>query len=205
MSNQEKEKFTPLDLLKNSDFISYFKRTKKFKEIFVSPEAFYSYAFSGIVSALLVWMFKIDPKKFIDFANDFVGVLIGGYFGLLGFIIGAVAIILGLINNLMINNMQKIDKFSSFINLCFMYAFTALQNLWVIAELILIKIIVNIPLELITDLKSTKEIVATFFIFFILVHLPTFNLIYATYLVKVSLELLFIKYLVEERFKKPQE
>lgn len=198
-SNKEnKPKVTPLDLLKNPDFISYFKTTKKYREIFIGHDAYYSYIFSLILSILLIIIYKIDVLHLIKFLNDFVGILIGGYFGLLGFIIGAVAIILGLINNQMIDNMQKLDRFDSFVKLCFMFAFTALLNLWVIAELVVLKVVVNMPLSIIPYPENFLGSMFLFICIFLLVHLPSFTIIYATYLVKVSLELLFIKYLVEK-------
>lgn len=198
MSDQKDESITPLSLLENSNYISYFKLTGKLRELLLSIEAAYSLSFSSIISFFLTWMFKEDPEKFIKFINDFLNVLIGGYFGLLGFIVGAVAIILGLISNKFIDKMQQIDAFNNFLNLCFMYAFAALQNLWVLAELVLIKVIINMPLDFIMTIDVFWQSIVVFFVFLFLLHLPSFNLVYSTYLVKVSLELLFLKYVVEK-------
>lgn len=196
--SSEIEDLNPEDLLDNPSFFKYFKETMKHRELYWSLEALYSISFSLIMASVLIWMFKIDPNHFAKFINDLINILIGGYFGLLGFIIGAIAIILGLINHKLIDNMRRIKKFREFISLCFMFALTALVNLWVIAELVILKVVVNMPLEFITDLGTSCEMFLALIFLALLIHLPAFTLIYATYLVKVSLELLFIKYVAEE-------
>jgi len=196
--NSEREDLNPEDLLDKPSFLKYFKETKKHRELYWSLEALYSICFSLVMASILIWMYKIDSNHFAKFIDDLIDILIGGYFGLLGFIIGAIAIILGLINHKLINNMRRVKTFREFISLCFMFALTALVNLWVIAELVLLKVIINMPLEFITDLRTTYEMFLALVFLSLLIHLPAFTLIYATYLVKVSLELLFIKYVAEE-------
>ena len=202
MSDQKDRPITPLTILSKSNYKSYFKLTGKFREVYWGPEAFYTVVYSSIISFLLTWMFKEDQKIFIKFLNDFLNVLIGGYFGLLGFIIGAVAIILGLISHNFIDKIQKIKAFDELLNLCFMFAFAALQNLWVLGELILIKVIINMPLDIFFTVTNLWGGLLVYISFLLLLHMPTFNLIYSTYLVKVSLELLFLKYVVEKHKKK---
>ncbi|MFG0234831.1 hypothetical protein [Brevibacillus porteri] len=118
------------------------KRTKKYKDLYQSKEAFVSLLISFITVFFLlhvllnkntidffIWFHltaedKVYIENTINLLRSLLPTIIGGYFSLLGFLVGALAIITGTLGNKVMSNIVDDGKIKHMMSIIFNFYFS---------------------------------------------------------------------------------
>lgn len=139
-NSKEDENSEPnLEYFANNDrFIDYIRATKMYQEIWNSKEGIISVVVALIVSFFLIYIFAFIPKfNPTDNLLNILGIIIGGAFGLLGFLVGGMALIVGSISDEMIDIVDKGGQFKSLLSIIFRFYYDGV----LIAMLIIVSFI----------------------------------------------------------------
>lgn len=175
----------------NSGYIKLLKNTKKYKEFYYGPEALMAFLLSIVVSIIFIKIFKdIDNNKFNEMIRNVLMNLSIALIGMLGFIVGGLAILSGTIPNKIIKKIEKENKIKSLIGIFFSFYF--------IGSLIGISICGFLTMYLLTyiDLPINDKYVGT--ISFIFSYLFTFNIFYAIALLGTCIKIFMVNYRFSE-------
>jgi hypothetical protein len=106
---------------KNS-FFDFLKNTDTHKDLYWSKEAFFCLILSCFVTYLLFSLISISPtEQTSEQLRNLLGILIGALVGLLGFVIGGLALIVGSIGKKMIDFISSKEQFSELLGIVFRF------------------------------------------------------------------------------------
>ena len=106
---------------KNS-FFDFLKNTDTFKDIYWSKEALVCLILSCLVTYVLYSLISISPtEQTSEQLRDLLGILIGSLVGLLGFVIGGLALFVGSIGKKMIDFISSQEQFSELLGIVFRF------------------------------------------------------------------------------------
>lgn len=188
----KKDKISIEDFYKKNSFIDMLLTSKKYKDLYWSKEAFISLLLSLITTALIFFM--TDAPNFIDKIFNVLSIIIGGMFGLLGFTIGGLALIVGSIGIEIIQKINKLNKFKSLLSIVFMFYFVGAITGVAIVLLFLSYLILCLPFAF--DLHIFLVIT------FIDGYLCYFTLIYSVMLLGSCIRLMILNYFYSDKFNK---
>lgn len=106
--------------LTHDRFRDYFCETKMYKEVYQSKESWISIIIGGMVTYFTIFIVLpvINPTN--NFLN-LLTIIVGGAFGLLGFLIGGMALIVGSISDRMINIIDEGKAFDQLLAIIFRF------------------------------------------------------------------------------------
>lgn len=113
--------------LEHDRLLDYLKASKTYREIYSSKEGILSLALSCIITAYILILVIGFPK--LNITNKLTNVLeviLGGGFGLLGFLVGGMAIIVGSIDQSTITIIDKAGKYKSLLSIVFRFYYDGL-------------------------------------------------------------------------------
>ena len=106
---------------KNS-FFDFLKNTDTYKDIYWYKEALFCLILSCLVTYMLYSLISISPtEQTSEQLRDLLGILIGSLVGLLGFVIGGLALIVGSIGKKMIDFISSQEQFSELLGIVFRF------------------------------------------------------------------------------------
>lgn len=109
---------------KHNRFLSLLKTSQKWKDLLLRKEAFVAAILSIISVAILFNIYKtLETTEFIGLMSGVVLELSSALIGLLGFMVGGIAIISGTISNKIMKNIDEEGKFKHLINIVFAFYF----------------------------------------------------------------------------------
>lgn len=191
-NNHEKEDYDINYYMKNSRFFHLLKATKKYEDIYKSKEALLSLVLTIITIGTLSFSY-INEEIFImqqDKLLDFVGIIIGGMFGLLGFLIGGLALIVGSIAPKIMEKINDNGKFNSLVKIVFVFYLDGMLIFATIVLMVITYIVLLSPFEY------------SFLIFLIMgsvnSYLFYYSLISSVMLMGTCIRLMFLNYLYNE-------
>lgn len=175
-------------------YFDMLKSTKVYKDIYWSKECFFSILFT----ILILFLFKNMPiesftKELSDKLSDLLGVLIGSIFGMLGFVIGGLALIVGSIGKKMIDKINNDEKFNSLLGIIFRFYF--------VGSILALTALTQIFTYIILMFPSEFEKKLTCFLIFINSYLFIFSLISSVMLMGSCIRLMILQYYYEEEDK----
>ena len=124
--------------LEHDRLLDYLKASKTYREIYSSKEGFMSLILSCLITAYIIILVTNFPK--LNITNKMMsvlGIILSGGFGLLGFLVGGMAIIVGSIDQSTITIIDKAGKYESLLSIVFRFYYDGL----IIGILIIISII----------------------------------------------------------------
>jgi len=124
--------------LEHDRLLDYLKASKTYREIYSSKEGFMSLILSCLITAYIIILVTNFPK--LNITNKMMsvlGIILSGGFGLLGFLVGGMAIIVGSIDQSTITIIDKAGKYKSLLSIVFRFYYDGL----IIGILIIISII----------------------------------------------------------------
>lgn len=178
---------TSKDFLKKDRFLDYLKATKMYKEILLSKEGAISLCFSIITCIYFFYLQKSIPSnELCNALFAILGIIISGGFGLLGFLVGGLGILIGSISDNMISLIDKNDKFVPLLGIIFRFYYDGT----ILAALIVICVIdyafLLIPSALNVLLFSFMSIVTS--------YLFLYALLVSVMLLGTSIRLLLLRH-----------
>lgn len=125
MENPEKNKGKKIEYFyDNNSFFDFLKNTDTHRDLYRSKEAFFCFLFSCIITYVLSLLIRDFPtEQTSEQLRELLGILIGSLVGLLGFVIGGLALIVGSIGRKMIKFINSQDQFSELLGIVFRFYF----------------------------------------------------------------------------------
>jgi hypothetical protein len=182
---------------KNNRFLKLFLETKKYKDILLSKEAFFSLAFSILISTLLIINLDLahantQPNEFQEFMSSIKSIILtilGGFFSLLGFTIGGLALLTGTIGKNVIIRINQKKKIDSLISIIFNFYFSGMLNGLSVFILIIDYIIILFPKQI----NFTLFIVMTTFSSYLVI----FSILYSVLLLGTCIRIFLLRFYYE--------
>lgn len=178
------EKVSIEDFIEANRFKDLLLATKKYEDLFWSKEAIVSCVLSLCTTYLMFLM--TESSDFIENISNILSILIGGMFGLLGFIIGGLALIVGSIGFEIIKKINDLEKFNSLLSIIFMFYFVGAINGLAIVLLFFSYLTISLPLPF----NLNIFLIATLFVSYICY----FTLIYSVMLLGTCIRLMLLNY-----------
>lgn len=108
--------------LQHDRFINFLKSTKLYKGIYLSKEGIISLLFSSIVTAYIYFLISNFTKINITISlKEILRIILGGSFGMLGFLISGLAIITSCFDQKMISIIDKAQKYRHLLAIVFQF------------------------------------------------------------------------------------
>ena len=124
--------------LEHDRFLDFLKAKKTYKEIYSSKEGKLSITLSFLITFYILELVIDFPKLNITYKlTNILGIILGGGFGLLGFLVGGMAIIVGSIDQSTITIIDKDGKYENLLSIIFRFYYDGV----IIGLLIIISII----------------------------------------------------------------
>lgn len=112
------------DILLNDRFSDYLRETRPYKEMYSSKEGITAIVLAVIsASALTLNAHLVSADTFTNSVYILLSLTLGGTFGLLGFLVGGLGILIGSISDEMIDIIDKGRKFKSLLSIVFRFYF----------------------------------------------------------------------------------
>ncbi|MEQ7028504.1 hypothetical protein [Enterococcus gallinarum] len=122
MENPERNKGKIEFYYTNNSFCDFLKNTETYKDLYWSKEAFFCFLFSCVITyVLLSFICESPTEQTSEQLRDLLAILIGSLVGLLGFVIGGLALIVGSIGKKMIEFVSSQDQFSELLGIIFRF------------------------------------------------------------------------------------
>lgn len=171
---------------KKNRFLSLFFDTKKYKDLFLSKEALGSFLISALMSLLIYKVYNYSFEKWESLNETLINIMLPGLLGLLGFIIGGMAIMTGGFTKNVLKNINEENKFNNLINIMFeFYMCAALIGIAIV--LLLIEIIL-----LYTNFMANE--ILMILLTFVSSYIVIFTLIYSIMLTGTCLRVILLIY-----------
>ena len=190
------EKKKSEDFLTADRFLDYLKATKVYKEIWSSKEGIISAVLSIFMMFFLGFIFTCIPKyNPTEDLLSVLGIIISGSFGLLGFLVGGMALIVGSISDDMLDIIDKGEQFPALLSIVFRFYYDGA----IIGLLILVSLVSYFMLML--PMLYRKFFV--YFLGFINSYLFFYTLLLSVMLLGTSIRLMILRHaLVKKNQKK---
>ncbi|MBF7081867.1 hypothetical protein IT084_02615 [Desulfallas sp. Bu1-1] len=175
---------------KKNRFINLIFTSKKWRDLIKSKEAFVSLVLAIIFSMIIREIYQTNStQNFCSLIGMALLTLSAGLLGVLGFLVGGLAIISGTISNKILKNINTEDKFDHLINIVFVFYFNgALVGFTLVLFL-------SLYLSLYTNWSISE--LKVFIISLIINYFFWFTIIYAVMLLGTCLRLLVLTYKFE--------
>ncbi|HAP4420333.1 TPA: hypothetical protein IUW16_000764 [Enterococcus faecalis] len=168
-------------------YIDFLINTKTYKDLYSSKEALFSTFFAIIVILFINNIIFFNPQEeTTERLLNFVGVLIGSVVGLLGFVIGGLALIVSSIGIELIETVDNANKFDSLMSIIFRFYFVGS----VLGLTVIIQIITFLILLTSYDFNFWLTLVLVFFNSFFFI----FSLIASIMLMGSCIRLMILQY-----------
>ncbi|GAB6254512.1 hypothetical protein [Peribacillus sp. N1] len=187
---------------RNNRFFDLLFNTGKLKDLLWSKEAFVSLFFSITLTLLLAYLgITNNPVKgtnsIIPVLNTLYPIIIGGLFGILGFIIGGLAIITGTISVELLTKIIDKNQLKELMSIIFNFYFSgAVTGLTVILA-ILTSVVTSLQIPFEWYLFIPWSIVLSYFV--------VFSIIYSIMLLGTCIRILLLKYFILKNDKKSDD
>lgn len=113
--------------LKHDRLLDYLYASKTYQEIYSSKEGILSLTLSFLITGYILILVVEFPKLNISYKlTNVLEVILGGSFGLLGFLVGGMAIIVGSIDQSTITIIDKAGKYESLLSIVFRFYYDGL-------------------------------------------------------------------------------
>lgn len=173
--------------VENTRFVNLLITTRKYKDFFWSIEALLSLIMSAIACLIFYFFIKsVEFSEVISVSREILINLFSALIGMLGFIIGGLAILTGTISNKVMRELNKLKKIKSLIGILYSFYFTGF--------IIGVTILVSISVYLLSFVPSTYFLQITFVWVFIIGYLFSFSIIYSIALLGSCLRVMLINY-----------
>ena len=108
--------------LENDRFLDYLQKTHMYRETYASKEGIASVLLAIVSACYLVFAEHLVSGEVLSAAlQTLLGIIIGGGFGLLGFLVGGLGILIGSISDKVISIVDKANKFESLLGIIFRF------------------------------------------------------------------------------------
>lgn len=183
------------DFLTADRFLDYLKATGIYKELWKSKEGIISAVLAVFTMLFLGFIFTSIPKynPTEDLLN-ILGIIVGGAFGLLGFLVGGMALIVGSISDDILDIIDSGEKFPALLSIVFRFYYDGA----IIGLLILVSLVSYFMLMI--PMPYSKLLV--YFFGFINSYLFIYTLLLSVMLLGASIRLMVLRHtLVKTRQK----
>lgn len=183
------------DFLTADRFLDYLKATGIYKELWKSKEGIISAVLAVFTMLFLGFIFTSIPKynPTEDLLN-ILGIIVGGAFGLLGFLVGGMALIVGSISDDILDIIDSGEKFPALLSIVFRFYYDGA----IIGLLILVSLVSYFMLMI--PMSYSKLLV--YFFGFINSYLFIYTLLLSVMLLGTSIRLMVLRHtLVKTRQK----
>lgn len=183
------------DFLTADRFLDYLKATGIYKELWKSKEGIISAVLAVFTMLFLGFIFTSIPKynPTEDLLN-ILGIIVGGAFGLLGFLVGGMALIVGSISDDILDIIDSGEKFPALLSIVFRFYYDGA----IIGLLILVSLVSYFMLMI--PMSYSKLLV--YFFGFINSYLFIYTLLLSVMLLGTSIRLMVLRHtLIKTRQK----
>lgn len=172
-------------------FLDLLIKTRKYRDLIWSKEAFFCAVISIVITSIAVCIIDNNEPigkvhQIIPIAQSLLTLIIGGFFSLLGFIIGGLALITGTISERVIREVDKEGNIEELISVIFNFYFSGM-----VTGLTLVFTIMN---YLITFIQLPFNFPVFLVATFILVYMIVFSIVYAVMLLGTCIRILLLRY-----------
>lgn len=186
-SNEGKKLVSYYFNTKNTKFIHLLRITSKWTELYKSEEAKLSICISFISSAIWLYIFNtVEIEVFNEIIRNITSSIFSTLIGMLGFIIGGLAILTGTITNKVVNKINKKHMVDNLIGILFSFYFIGL--------FIGIAIFSFILMYLLSYPEIEASNVSVSIISFVLSYLLSFSIIYSIAQLGTCLRIFLVSY-----------
>lgn len=175
----------------NNRYFDYLINTKTYKDFYKSKEAIFSLLFAVITTVMINMLISSLPaSEMNEKIIDLLTLSIGSMVGLLGFIIGGLALIVGSIGKKMMNAIDNSGNFKELLGIIFRFYF--------IGSILGASIVINIFTYLIVLFPYCFNKYLSFLLIIINSYLFFFSLISSIMLMGSCIRLMTLQYAIEE-------
>lgn len=173
--------------LQHDRFINFLKSTKLYKGIYLSKEGIISLLLSSIVTAYIYFLISNFTKINITISlKEILRIILGGSFGLLGFLISGLAIITSCFDPKMISIIDKAQKYRHLLAIVFQFYYDGF--------IIGVLIIVSLSNYFLLFLPFNLNVVWLILLTFVNSYLFFYALIVTIMLLGTTIRLMNLKY-----------
>ena len=190
MRTQEENKERIEYYYSKNRYIDFLLNTKTYRDIFWSKECLVSF----IVSVLIMLLFYLMPLNIYDHEfsqklSDLLGILIGSIVGLLGFVIGGLALIVGSIGKKMIDKISNENSITELLGIIFRFYY--------IGSILAFTVLIHILTYIILFYPYSFNVILTMCLFFLNSYLFIFSLVSSVMLMGSCIRLMILQYYFE--------
>lgn len=171
-------------------YVDFLLNTKTYRDIFWSKECLVSF----IVSILIMLLFCLIPLNIYDHEfsqklSDLLGILIGSIVGLLGFVIGGLALIVGSIGKKMIDKISNGNSITELLGIIFRFYY--------IGSILAFTVLIHILTYIILFYPYNFNVILTMCLIFLNSYLFIFSLVSSVMLMGSCIRLMILQYYFE--------
>lgn len=168
-------------------FLNLLRDTKKYTDLWKSKNAFLCFLLSIAMTIMFFYMYENAPlDNLLEVVRVILITIAGGFFSLLGLIIGGLALITASIGNDLIDEIKKVNKVEEIMSVIFNFYFSGVITGLTLIGSVIAYIVTFLPMEF-------KPIL--FFVWcFIHAYMITFSVIYSVMLLGTCIRIFLLRY-----------
>ena len=162
------------DYYHTNSFFSLLKDTKKYRELYCSKEAVWSFGLSIVFASIIMFLYDSMPNdRMREILQNVLFMLIPGLIGLLGFLITGLAMTASIIELKVIQEIDKSGKIRSLVEILFSFYFEAAMIGVNIVSFLLLYFMVYCPFKMSFVTLIVLALAYTYFFFFTIIYAVT--------------------------------
>lgn len=157
------------DFLKKNRFLDYLKYSQMYKEMYSSKEGIISICFALITCVYISNLQNfVTVEKLSNIILTFLGFVLGGGFGLLGFLVGGLGILIGSISDDMISKIDANKKFLPLLKIMFRFYYDGAALVILIVLSVIDYAALLMPLSINLSLLTVMSFLTSYFFLYTL-------------------------------------
>ena len=192
MTEEMNQKNEPKDIeyfYEKNRFLNLFMTTKKYHDLWKSKNALFCFLLSILITILLLFLYgetEVEVERIIEAVRAITLTISGGFFSLLGLIVGGLALITASIGNDVIGKINEKKKIEDLISVIFNFYFSGVLTGFTLIFSIITYLVTFIPLEF----RLCLFIPWSFF----LSYMVMFSIVYAVMLLGTCIRIFLMRY-----------